>query len=144
MIAEIDRESSAAPDSGGRSRILVVEDNDFVREMVARLLENLGYEVDTAANGLLGWLRVCERRYHLVVTDHDMPLLTGLQLILRMHAAGIQVPIVMMSGLLPEQIGLPTHGAIASFKAFLPKPFQPGEFLRTIEAVLGTPVVAGH
>lgn len=142
MIAEIDRSFSAPPNFDGRSRILVVEDNDFVREMVARLLENLGYQVDTAANGLLGWLRVCERRYHLVITDHDMPLLTGLQLIFRMHAAGMQVPIVMMSGMLPEQIGLPTHGAIDSFKAFLPKPFQPGEFLRTIEAVLGAALPA--
>lgn len=142
MILEENSLLHHAPKSAARRRILVVEDDDLVREMVARMLGNIGYAVDTAANGLVGWSRVCHGTYHLVITDHDMPQLTGLELIRRMHAAGLRVPIVMMSSLLPEQIGLPADSSIASFKAFLSKPFKPGEFLRTVERALEAPVAA--
>lgn len=140
---------AASPERGASAamsppRILIVDDDEFVRDMSARLLESVGYAVDTADDGQAGWSAVCSRHYDLVITDYDMPRMKGLELIRRMHAAGLPVPIVMVSGLQPEEIGLPADRSIPAFKAFLQKPFGPREFLRVVEEVVGVPAaVAG-
>lgn len=62
-------------------RVLVIDDSITVREVECRLLQNQGYEVDTAVNGIdgLNALRVGE--YDLVITDIDMPRMNGIELI---------------------------------------------------------------
>jgi CheY-like chemotaxis protein len=69
--AAVGKTSAAAP------RILVVEDQDDVRRLVATALEIEGYEVHEAANAQEGLRRLRQRRYHLVLTDYAMPGGTG-------------------------------------------------------------------
>jgi CheY-like chemotaxis protein len=59
-------------------RILVVEDQDDVRRMVATVLELEGYQVDKAANAQEGLWQLRYRRYHLVISDYAMPGGTGM------------------------------------------------------------------
>lgn len=61
--------------------ILVVDDSITVREMERRLLENKGYQVDIAVDGLEGWESVCTKHYDLVISDVDMPRMNGIELV---------------------------------------------------------------
>src|SRR5581483_11564190 len=62
-------------------RILVVDDSLTVRELERKLLGNRGYEVDTAVDGMDGWNAVRTVRFDLVVTDIDMPRMSGIELV---------------------------------------------------------------
>lgn len=88
-----------APKSRAKKRVLVVDDSITVREVQRQLLRMHGYEVDVAVDGQDGWNRVRAARYDLVVSDIDMPRMTGLELVKRIrgddHLA--QLPIVIVS-----------------------------------------------
>ena len=62
-------------------KILVVDDSITVREVESRLLENAGYYVETAVNGVDGWNAVRIRNFDLVITDVDMPRMNGIELV---------------------------------------------------------------
>ncbi len=62
-------------------KILVVDDSITVREMERKLLENRGYQVDTAVNGVEGWNAVRTKEYDLVISDIDMPRMNGIELV---------------------------------------------------------------
>lgn len=64
-----------------RKRILVVDDSITVREMERKLLENQGYEVEVAVNGMDGWNAIRTGQYDLIVTDIDMPRINGIELV---------------------------------------------------------------
>ena len=64
-----------------RKRILVVDDSLTVREIERKLLESYGYRVDVAVDGMDGWNAVRRTRYHLVITDVDMPRMDGIELV---------------------------------------------------------------
>jgi len=82
-----------------RKRILVVDDSITVREMERKLLENRGYFVDTAVNGMEGWNAVRTNTYDLVISDIDMPRMNGIELVKqiksnpRLHL----VPVIIVS-----------------------------------------------
>jgi len=62
-------------------RVLVVDDSITVRELERQLLENQGYDVDVAVDGVDGWNAVRSGRYDLVVSDIDMPRMDGIELV---------------------------------------------------------------
>lgn len=64
-----------------RKRVLVVDDSLTVRELERKLIENKGYEVEVAVDGMDGWNAVRTGAYDLVVTDVDMPRLDGIELV---------------------------------------------------------------
>jgi len=71
----------AYQESAGRpKRVLVVDDSITVRETERKILENGGYDVDVAVNGMDGWNAVRSGNYDLVVSDIDMPRMTGFEL----------------------------------------------------------------
>lgn len=66
---------------GSKKRILVVDDSLTVREVERRLLENSGYEVTVAVDGMDGWNTLTLNRFDLVISDIDMPRMNGIELI---------------------------------------------------------------
>jgi two-component system sensor histidine kinase and response regulator WspE len=66
-----------------RKRVLVVDDSITVREVERKLLENRGYEVDVAVDGMEGWNAVRAGHYDLVISDLDMPRMNGIELVTR-------------------------------------------------------------
>lgn len=62
-------------------RILVVDDSITVREMERKILENKGYKVEVAVNGIDGWNAIRTGTYDLIVTDIDMPRMNGIELV---------------------------------------------------------------
>ena len=82
-----------------RKRILVVEDSITVREMERKILQNRGYAVDTAVDGIDGWNAARRGNYDLIVTDIDMPRLTGIELVKQIKADSElrSIPVIIIS-----------------------------------------------
>ncbi len=82
-----------------QKRILVVDDSITVREMERKMLENAGYHVDVAVDGMDGWNAAQMGRYDLIVTDVDMPRLSGVELVqqLKSHITLRSIPTIIIS-----------------------------------------------
>ena len=123
-------------------RILVVEDEPDIRRLNAEVLKSFGYEVDTAEDGMAGWkalhaVRHAPESYALLITDHDMPGLTGLALVKKLRAARMALPVIMATGsLLPEDLFTRYHWLQPV--AALVKPYSVEQLLGTVQAVLRT------
>ncbi len=79
-------------------RILVVDDEAPLRELLAEAFLGHQAQVDTAQNGAEGWALWQGSHYDLVISDQRMPELTGLELLARIRAAGSHVPVILASG----------------------------------------------
>ncbi len=102
--AAVDAQQSAkvADKNSGQlapKRVLVVDDSMTVRAMEKKLLKNRGYAVDVAVDGAEGWNAARMNPYDLVITDVDMPRMSGIELIgkLRSHAATKKLPVIVVS-----------------------------------------------
>src|SRR5262245_43849440 len=80
------------------ARILAVDDDNTTRHFYKVVLDEAGYRVDCAADGDQAWVELQERSYDLLLTDHHMPGLTGLELAARARHAGADLPIVVCTG----------------------------------------------
>src|SRR5438105_3952966 len=78
-------------------RILVVEDSLGIRQTLAEVLTRSGYHVDEAEDAAAGWQALQSNRYDLVITDNNMPQVSGGELVRRMRIAGITLPVIMTS-----------------------------------------------
>lgn len=79
--------------------ILCADDNRLIREFLAVLFKRAGHQVDIAEDGEAAWLAVCTSStpFDLIVTDHDMPHLNGLNLVRRLRDSGFAGRIVVYS-----------------------------------------------
>ncbi|MGD1089476.1 MAG: GNAT family N-acetyltransferase [Verrucomicrobiota bacterium] len=84
-------------------RILVVEDNRDLRQINATVLFHAGYTVDVAEDGAAAWQSLNANRYDLLITDNNMPKLTGIELIKKLRSARMGLPVIMATGTLPTQ-----------------------------------------
>ncbi len=80
-------------------RILVVEDSFIVREKERKLLENRGYQVEVAVDGMDGWNLVRTAPFDMVISDVDMPRMNGFELIrnIKRHAELSRLPVIIVS-----------------------------------------------
>lgn len=97
-VARIERPDVLAGRAGPK-RILVVDDSITVREVERRLLENHGYEVEVAVDGMDGWNAVRTGKYDLVISDVDMPRKDGIEMVknIRQDPATRHLPVVILS-----------------------------------------------
>lgn len=112
------------------SLVLVADDEPAVLEVLSDVVEDLGHEVLRAHDGREALNAARAHLPNLVVTDHMMPRLTGVDLCrqLRQDSVLKHVPVILLSAALPQ--GIPEA------EAFLPKPFELSEFERLVEATL--------
>jgi two-component system chemotaxis response regulator CheY len=115
-------------------KILVVDDDPNIRELVAITVSNAGFWADTAQDGEEGWQAICMTAYDLIITDHEMPRLTGLSLIKRLRKVSPEPPCILISGNLPDHESA-LVGIIHS-SAFLPKPFSPSALIEKVYGIL--------
>jgi two-component system cell cycle sensor histidine kinase/response regulator CckA len=120
----------------GTETVLVVEDEQAVRNIARRILEGAGYAVLTAASGGEALL-TCERHpseIHLVLTDVVMPQMSGKDLVDRLASIRPGVRAVFMSGYTGDVIL--KHGLLEAGTQFIGKPFTQAELLRKIRYAL--------
>jgi DNA-binding response OmpR family regulator len=84
-------------------RILVVEDDATIRRVNTEALTCSGYQVDAAENGAVAWDAVQRNNYDLVVTDNQMPKVTGVELIQKLQAARMPLPVIMVTAAMPAE-----------------------------------------
>ncbi|HEX8938778.1 MAG TPA: PAS domain S-box protein [Candidatus Limnocylindrales bacterium] len=138
-IAEEADEAPAPPPQavGGTETILLVEDEDGVRELARIVLERQGYEVLAAADatGALELAAAHSGRIQLLVTDVVMPGLSGPELAARLRALRPEATVLFLSGYTEEVAGRGVH--LAEGGGFLAKPFTPEALARKVREVLG-------
>jgi DNA-binding response OmpR family regulator len=103
-------------------RILVVDDELGLADVLAATLSDVGYAVDTAANGVQALELLAKTRPDLVILDCMMPLLDGPGVLQAMHAdpSAAGIPVIMMSAM-PEST---VRSRCPHYEAFLRKPFD--------------------
>jgi len=99
QIKRLSAKAAVHEEARGPKRILVVDDSITVRELERQLLENCGYTVDVAVDGVDGWNAVRSGRYDLVVSDVDMPRMDGIQLVahIKEDARLKAIPVIIVS-----------------------------------------------
>ncbi len=119
-------------------KILVCDDEAHILHVVATKLKNNGYDVITAADGEEGYEQAQQQKPDLVITDYQMPFLSGLELCakLRGHAATANIPVIMLTarGFSMGEEDLKN----TNVQRVLPKPFSPREVLKSVEELLKT------
>lgn len=117
-------------------KILVVDDEVHIVQVVAIKLRNNGFEVITAENGAEGLELAIQERPDLIVSDFQMPVMSGLEMIenLRAKPETRDIPVVMLTarGFAIED----DKKQQLRITACLSKPFSPRELLQSIESVL--------
>jgi NO-binding membrane sensor protein with MHYT domain/nitrogen-specific signal transduction histidine kinase/CheY-like chemotaxis protein len=137
------RGSSRVERLGGSETILVVEDEDAVREFAVRALRQYGYTVLSARRGEEALLIAAEHpgTIDLVLTDVIMPRTSGPGLITRLQELRPGARVVFMSGFSEGALG--HHGVLESTHPFLQKPFSPEALARKIREALSSRTPAG-
>ncbi len=117
-------------------KALVVDDEIHIVHVVAIKLRNNGFEVITAGNGEDAFELACNNELDVVITDFQMPIMTGLELVekLRQYEATSHLPVIMLTARgfaiddeQKDRLGI---------SAFISKPFSPRELLRSVEDVI--------
>jgi PAS domain S-box-containing protein len=112
--------------------VLVIDDEEMVRDVVARMVEDLGYAALTAANGQQGLdLLATEAKVDAVVVDLTMPMMNGADVIAAVRKRRPTLPIVVCSGYDRDQ-----RGGGATGDAYLAKPFRLDALEQTLERLI--------
>jgi DNA-binding NtrC family response regulator len=120
----------------GTESILLVEDEEGVRELTQRILKEQGYKVTCAKSGdqafsLCGQM---EKAADMVVTDVVMPNMSGPELVEKVRARWPNVKVIYMSGYTPNAIV--HNGVLDPEIPYLQKPFQAAQLARKVREVL--------
>jgi two-component system, cell cycle sensor histidine kinase and response regulator CckA len=130
--------AAARPDLpyGRGEWVLVVDDEMTIREITKGMLENFGYRVVTAADGVEAVAKFAEHRddIRLVLTDMMMPLMDGPATIRALRKLNPQVRIIASSGLAAES--KMAEAEAAGVKTFLPKPYTADKLLKAVAEML--------
>jgi two-component system alkaline phosphatase synthesis response regulator PhoP len=118
------------------NKVLIADDEIHIIHVVAIKLRNNGYDVISASNGAEAYDLVCAEHPDIVVTDYQMPLMTGIEMIekLRANDATRSIPVILLTArsfaISPEQ------QKTLDVAACLSKPFSPKELLKSIQDTL--------
>ena len=117
-----------------KARLLIVDDEEPQRLMLASLLGRAGYEVDAARDGSAALALLRDRRYNLMLTDQRMPKMDGLELLERTRRDHADLPVVLMTayGSVSTAVEAMKRGAAD----YLTKPFERDELLIVVQKVL--------
>ena len=122
---------------GGKETVLLVEDEEVVRAMVARILQSKGYTVLTASNGAEA-LKIAEKHIpgeiHLLLTDVVMPKMGGRELVEKLEKMHPKTKVLYMSGHTDDSIA--RHGILEPGIAFMQKPFSPEDLAGKVRQIL--------
>jgi len=121
-------------------RVLVVDDSAIVREAERQMLQGRGYEVELAVDGADGLTAVVRGGYDLVVSDIDMPRMTGLEFVraVRADPRFVSLPVVIVS--YKDRPEDKARGLDAGANYYLTKSsFHDGRFLAAVEELIGPP-----
>ena len=130
---------SEAIDRVDQERLIIVADDSIsVRKFVGRMLEKNGYRVKLAADGLEAAELVAQHGCHMVITDLEMPRMTGYELMaqLRQTPATRRIPVLVVTSRAGEKHR--NRAVKEGAAAFLTKPVQEDQLIAAVEQLMGT------
>jgi len=153
-------ESAGAPTrswANPYTRILVADDDADVRQVSADVLRRFGYQTETAADGAAAWEALEAKSYDLLITDNNLPKVSGVELVKKVRSAHMILPVILASATLPaEELDRipwlqPVATLIKPFSSdywrvcmrskWLLKPFSSSDLLDAVNDVLAQPSV---
>jgi excisionase family DNA binding protein len=129
--------SAGAPGAQRRPRILVVDDEASIRDLLAKTLALAEYEVDTAADATAALDRVRAVSYDLLIADLRMPGMDGLSLIRQTKRIRAELPVIIITGYSTEASAI--EAVNLGVAGYLRKPFRVPEVLAAAAKALGAP-----
>ncbi len=117
-----------------QGRVLLIEDEDSIAEMLRGFFERAGFRLTHAVNGEDGLARLAEQPPKVVLLDLNLPGIDGVEVCRRIRATGSEVPVIMLTARdseVDKVVGLEL-GA----DDYVTKPFSPRELLARVKAVL--------
>jgi CheY-like chemotaxis protein len=121
-------------DTVSAKHILVADDSSYLRKLCVDVLVDAGYEVTPVADGAEAWEALQAYGYDLVITDNKMPRLSGLEMIEKIRAACLLLPVIMATGFLPAAAFVSRPWLRPD--ALLERPFSNELLLETVKKVL--------
>lgn len=116
--------------------ILIVDDSASVRSVVSIALKGAGYDVEQACDGVDGLSKLDGKRFHLIVSDVNMPNMDGITFVkeLKKIAAYKFTPVCMLTTEAGQE--KMQEGKAVGAKAWIVKPFQPPKLLAVVEKLI--------
>lgn len=125
----------AAAARHGRARILVVDDEASIRDLLSKTLALAEYEVDTAADASVALDRVRGAAYDLLIADLKMPGMDGLTLIRQVKRLRADLPVIIITGYSTESSAI--EAVNLGVAGYLTKPFRVPQVLAAAAKALG-------
>jgi excisionase family DNA binding protein len=119
----------------GRSRVLVVDDESSIRELLAKTLALAEYDVDTAPDGRAALERLRLGNYDLLIADLKMPGMDGLTLIREAKRLKADLPVIIITGFSTESSAI--EAVNLGVAGYLTKPFRVPQVLAAAARALG-------
>ena len=117
-----------------QKRILVVDDEQQILETVIEMLRIAGYECDGAADGLEALQKISKQQYQLIISDINMPRMSGVRLFEKLQAIGYQGAFVFLTGYsVPNEISY----FIDDIDGLLNKPVDMHKLIEIVKQILG-------
>jgi CheY-like chemotaxis protein len=112
-------------------QVLVIDDEPLVRSLLKQALENRGHTVTEAGNGQEGVRSFRENDIDLVITDHGMPVMNGLDAAFRIKKQKPQTPVLLITGWQAETDAI--FQKPSSIDEFISKPFDLEKIVALVE-----------
>jgi excisionase family DNA binding protein len=127
--------SRAAPSGSGRPRVLVVDDEGAIRDLLSKTLALAEYDVDLAPDGRTALERLRIISYDLLITDLKMPGVDGLTVIREARRLKADIPVVIITGFSTEASAI--EAVNLGVSGYLTKPFRVPRVLAAAAKALG-------
>jgi len=118
-------------------RILIVEDEEHLADLLSEVLGREGHLAETAPDGRTALASALAEEYDLLIVDWMLPDLDGVQVVKRLRAADVRVPVLMLTA--RTQVEDRVEGLDAGADDYLPKPFAFPELLARVRALSRRP-----
>ena len=129
---------AAVPARQGRARVLVVDDEASIRDLLTKTLALDEYDVDTASDASTALGLVRASKYDLLIADLRMPGMDGLTLIRQVKRVRSELPVIIITGFSSESSAI--EAVNLGVASYLRKPFAIPEVLAAARKALGGPV----
>lgn len=118
-------------------RLLLIEDEEFLCDTIAKRLKDQGYSVDLCYDGLLAWEKLSVEPYDLVLLDLNLPGMDGMSLLKKWRKENRETPVLILSA--RSEISDKVEGLDAGASDYLSKPFHLAELEARVRSLLRRP-----
>lgn len=121
-----------------KPKVLIAEDNPGLARVLSFKFKTCGFEPITCGNGGEAWESFCDSKVVAVVSDHEMPIMSGIELIQRVREMDPKMPCFLVTG---RQLELSRDPRVVELKIqqVFGKPFSPGTVVTAVTDAVGEP-----